>query len=63
MSTPLTEGLGQKLADDIQKKLKTPRNISINIQINLPVTENQKVYENFFKSLKDFLLEAESKRH
>lgn len=35
--------------------------INLNIQLTLPITENEKVYENIFKALKDNLLSQESK--
>jgi hypothetical protein len=35
--------------------------INLNIQLTLPITENEKVYENIFKALKDNLLTRESK--
>jgi len=62
LSGAITSSLGQKIASDIQKKLKSPQTISINIQINLPVTENITVYENFFKALKEIILETDQKQ-
>ena len=35
--------------------------INLNIQLTLPVTDNEKVYENIFKALRDNLLARESK--
>jgi hypothetical protein len=35
--------------------------INLNIQLTLPVTDNEKVYENIFKALRDNLLSRESK--
>lgn len=35
--------------------------INLNIQLTLPTTDNEKVYENIFKALKDNLLSPESK--
>jgi len=61
LSKALTQGIGQKLTTDIQKKLKTPPSISINIQITLPVTENEKVYQNIFKAIKENFIETERK--
>lgn len=48
-----------------QKKAKTPPTstgvtVNLNIQLTLPITENEKVYENIFKALKDNLLTRES---
>jgi len=57
----VTESIGQKIAADIQKRLKTSGSININIQITLPVSENEKVYENIFKAIKENLLNTESK--
>ena len=61
MSKTVTESIGQKIAADIQKRLKTSGSININIQITLPVSENEKVYENIFKAIKENLLNTESK--
>jgi hypothetical protein len=62
LAKSLTGTIGQKLTADIQRKFKTPPTINLNIQITLPVTENEKVYENIFKAIRKNLLDTESQQ-
>lgn len=39
---------------------QTPTGITVNININLPVTEDLRVYEKIFKTLRDVFLKVES---
>lgn len=60
MSSALSSSIGQKIVSDVQKKFQT-RSINISIQINLPVTEDPKVYETIFKVIRENFLETEQR--
>ena len=53
--------LGKKTEKTVTASTTTGITVNLNIQLTLPVTENEKVYENIFKALKDNLLTRESK--